>query len=45
MDIIPNKELEGILLRHADTAKIAEPADFREIMLKRIDNIVKKQKA
>lgn len=45
MDIIPNKELEGILLRYADTAKIAEPADFREIMLKRIDNIVKKQKA
>ncbi len=44
MDIIPNKELEGILLRYADTAKIAEPADFREIMLKRIDNIVKKQK-
>ena len=45
MDIIPNKELEGILLRYADTAKIAEPADFREIMLKRIDYIVKKQKA
>ena len=44
MDIIPNKELEGILLRYADTAKIAEPADFREKMLKRIENIVNKQK-
>ena len=43
MDIIPNKELEGILLRYADTAKIDGPDDFRKKMLKRIQNIVNKQ--
>lgn len=43
MDIIPNKELEGILLRYADTAKIVCPDDFRKKMLKRIQNIVNKQ--
>mgnify|MGYP002869421104 FL=1 len=43
MDIIPNKELEGILLRYADTAKIVEPEGFRKRMLDRILNIVKKQ--
>ena len=43
MDIIPNKELEGILLRYADTAKIIEPADFRDRMLNRIHQIVNKQ--
>lgn len=43
MDIIPNKELEGILLRYADTAKIVGPDDFRKKMLKRIQNIVNKQ--
>ena len=43
MNIIPNKELEGILLRYADTAKIVGPADFREKMLERIQNIVNKQ--
>ena len=43
MDIIPNKELEGILLRYADTAKIVGPEDFREKMLKRIQDIIDKQ--
>lgn len=43
MDIIPNKELEGILLRYADTAKIIAPDEFRGRMLNRIQNIIKKQ--
>lgn len=43
MDIIPNKELEGILLRYADTAKIVSPESFRERMLNRIQTIVNKQ--
>lgn len=43
MDIIPNKELEGILLRYADTAKIVGPEGFRKRMLNRIQDIVKKQ--
>ncbi len=43
MDIIPNKELESILLRYADTAKIVGPDYFRERMLIRIKNIIKKQ--
>lgn len=44
MDIIPNKELEGILLRYADTARIIGPEGFRKIMLDRIQSIVEKQK-
>lgn len=44
MDIIPNKELEGILLRYADTAKIVGPVGFRDRMLNRIQDIVDKQK-
>lgn len=44
MDIIPNKELEGILLRYADTAKIVGPVGFRDRMLNRIQDIVEKQK-
>ena len=44
MDIIPNKELEGILLRYANTAKIVGPVEFRDRMLNRIQDIVKKQK-
>lgn len=43
MDIIPNKELEGILLRYADTAKIVGPEEFRNRMLNRIQDIIKKQ--
>ena len=43
MDIIPNKELEGILLRYADAAKIVGPVEFRDKMLNRIQDIVKKQ--
>ena len=43
MDIIPNKELEGILLRYADTAKIVAPEEFRGKMIKRIKNIIEKQ--
>lgn len=43
LDIIPNKELEAILLRYADTAKIIEPTDFRQRMLNRIYQIVNKQ--
>ena len=43
MDIIPNKELEGILLRYADAAKIMGDEPFRNKMLDRIRNIVKKQ--
>ena len=43
MDIIPNKELEGILLRYADTAKIMGDEPFRNKMLDRIRNIVEKQ--
>lgn len=43
MDIIPNKELEGALLRYADTAKISATGDFRDRMIKRIQSIVKKQ--
>lgn len=43
MDIIPNKELEGILLRYADTAKILGDEPFRNKMLDRIRNIVEKQ--
>ena len=43
MDIIPNKELEGILLRYADTARIIAPDEFRGRMLNRIQNIVNKQ--
>lgn len=43
MDIIPNKELEGILLRYADTAKIICQDEFRKKMLNRIQNIVEKQ--
>ena len=43
MDIIPNKELEGILLRYADTAKILGDEPFRNKMLGRIRNIIKKQ--
>ena len=43
MDIIPNKELEWMLLRYADTAKIICKDDFRDKMLKRIQDIVKKQ--
>lgn len=45
MDIIPNKELEGILLRYADTAKILGDETFRNKMLERIQNIIKKQGA
>ena len=41
--IIPNKELEGILLRYIDTAKIIEPEDLRNRMLERIRNIIEKQ--
>lgn len=44
MDIIPNKELEGILLRYADTAKIVGPETFRNRMLSRINTILEKQK-
>lgn len=44
MDIIPNKELEGALLRYADTAIIVGPTDFRDKMMKRIECIVQKQK-
>lgn len=44
MDIIPNKELEGILLRYADTAKIVGPEKFRNRMLSRINTILEKQK-
>lgn len=44
MDIIPNKELEGILLRYADTAKIVGPVEFRDRFLNRIQDIVEKQK-
>lgn len=43
MEIIPNKELEGILLRYADTAKILGDEPFRNKMLDRIRNIVEKQ--
>ncbi len=43
MDIIPNKELEGMLLRYADTAKLIAPDEFRGRMLNRIQSIVKKQ--
>lgn len=43
MDIIPNKELEGILLRYADTAKIMGDEPFSNKMLDRIRNIVEKQ--
>ncbi len=43
MDIIPNKELEGILLRYADTANILGDEPFRNKMLGRIRNIIKKQ--
>lgn len=43
MNIIPNKELEGILLRYADTARIIAPPIFQNRMLRRIQNIVKKQ--
>lgn len=43
MDIIPNKELEGALLRYADSAKIVGPKQFRDRMLNRIKNIVIKQ--
>ena len=43
MDIIPNKELEGILLRYADTAKILGDELFRNKMLDRIKNIAEKQ--
>lgn len=43
MDIIPNKELEGILLRYADTAKIIEPEDFKYRFMSRIQKIVNKQ--
>ena len=43
MDIIPNKELEGILLRYADSAKILGDEPFRNKMLDRIRNIVEKQ--
>lgn len=45
MDIIPNKELEGMLLRYADTAKIIGPKLFADRMFNRIQNIVKKQEA
>lgn len=44
MDIIPNKELEGILLRYADTAKIVGPEGFRNRLLSRIQDIVERQK-
>ena len=43
MDIIPNKELEWMLLRYADTAKIICEGEFRDRMMKRIQNIVNKQ--
>lgn len=43
MEIIPNKELEGILLRYADTAKIMGDEPFRNKMLDRIKKIVEKQ--
>lgn len=43
MEIIPNKELEGILLRYADTAKLSGDEGFIKTMLDRIHNIVKKQ--
>ena len=44
MDIIPNKELEAVLLRYADSAKIVEPDGFRNRMLRRIESIIQKQK-
>ena len=43
MNILPNKELEGILLRYADSARIIAPDDFQKKMLNRIQNIAKKQ--
>ncbi len=43
MDIIPNKELEGTLLRYADTAKITATGAFQTRILQRIQNIVKRQ--
>lgn len=43
MEIIPNKELESILLRYADTAKILGDGDFIKTLLNRIQNIVEKQ--
>ena len=43
--IIPNKELEAILLRYADTAKIIGPEDFKETMMKRIRGIMRKQES
>lgn len=43
MEIIPNKELEGILLRYADTAKLSGDEGFIKTMLDRIHNIVNKQ--
>lgn len=43
MDIIPNKELEWMLLRYADVAKIICKDGFRDKMLKRIHDIVNKQ--
>ena len=44
-NIIPNKELEAVLLRYANTAKIIEPVEFRETMMKRIKEIVEKQES
>lgn len=43
MNIIPNKELEGIMLRYADSARILSPEDFRERMMERITNILLRQ--
>lgn len=43
MDIIPNKELEWMLLRYADTAKIICEGEFRDRMMIRIQDIVGKQ--
>ena len=41
--IIPNKELEAILLRYADTAKIVGPENFKRTIIERINRIKNKQ--
>lgn len=43
--IIPNKELEAVLLRYADTAKIIGPEDFRKTIMERIHRIKEKQES
>lgn len=44
MDIIPNKELETVLLRYCDTATIVEPQELKELIIERSESIIRMQR-